>query len=193
MIEQQPGNRAVAEFDGRGQGAPAICPHIADDLAILTEQRCDLIQVAQRGSNRQIEGRPSCQQEPRRFEVALLRGPAVRPPYREVDRLKVHSPPSPACAPRDAVDRVDISAAIEQQCNRSARRSEHRTMQRRASRAIAAVYKSWLGIEKLPDTRDIVRLRSLMNWMIVARRNSSAATASLLKQARAALMPAVSG
>src|SRR5437773_7628473 len=163
MLEQQPGNRAMAEFDRRGQGAPAIRPRIADALAILIEQRCDSIEVTQRGSNRQIEDRPARQQEPRRFEVALPRGPTVRPPYREVDRLKVHSPPSSARSPRDAVDGVDISATIEQQRNGAARRTVHRPMQRRASRAIAAVYESRLGIEKLPDTPDIVRLRSLMN------------------------------
>jgi hypothetical protein len=88
---------------------------------------------------------------------------------------------------------MDIGAAIEQERNRAACRSEHSPMQRRASRAVTAIDETWFGIQKVPDTQDIVCLRSAMNRMIVARRNSSPALASLLKQSRDALMPTVSG
>jgi hypothetical protein len=76
---------------------------------------------------------------------------------------------------------MDIGAAIKQNGNDSARRSEHRAVQRGSSPTIAAVDEGWVGIQNLPDAHDLIMLRGLVNRMIDAWRDSSTPLASLLQ------------
>jgi hypothetical protein len=88
---------------------------------------------------------------------------------------------------------VDVGAAVKQELDDPACRTQNGPVQRRTAGTVATLQKRCIVVEKLADTLDIVGLRSHVDWMIPGRCNSSPAFASLLKKRCDAFMTTVPG
>jgi hypothetical protein len=64
---------------------------------------------------------------------------------------------------------MDVCAAIEQQCDDVWRAPDHRAVQRRAARAVAAMHEGRVGVEQRAHLLQIAGLCRQMNRMIGVR------------------------
>jgi hypothetical protein len=88
---------------------------------------------------------------------------------------------------------VDVGAAVKQELDDPACRTQNGPVQRRTAGTVATLQKRCIVVEKLADALDIVGLRSHVNWMVPSRCNSSPASARLLKKLCDVFMTPVPG
>jgi hypothetical protein len=80
-----------------------------NSIGILIEQSPQPIEIAERGSNRQVAGGSAFNEEACRLEIAFGRGGRIVPEDREVDGSHVPRTPSASRSAAGAVDRMDVA------------------------------------------------------------------------------------
>ena len=94
------------------------------------------------------------------------------------------------------MDGMDVGAAIEEQRDNFSGPSDDRPVQRRASRAVAAVDECRVGIEELADALGIAGFSRQMNRMIGVRRgrfDAAALSTCFLEDSRDRVVSAIPG
>ena len=119
--------------------------------------------------------------------------PAAPTPDREIDCLNVVRAEAVGSPQAGTVYRVNVCATFKEQFDNAACPSDHRTMERRASRMIPTIHEVGVRIQKFTNPSKVAGLSSQMNRVILtclSRRGPTLSIASPLESCRDGIMAA---